>query len=125
MKIKISSYSGVPIYKQIKEQIKENIFTGELAEDELLPSIRTLAQELKISVTPILRAYSDLVNEKFIIQCRGKGCYVLPLNKELAKENALHKIDEALLIVIQLAKAENINKAEIVERLNLLWEDYR
>jgi GntR family transcriptional regulator len=121
--MKISSYSGEPIYKQIKNQIKEKIFSGELVADELLPSIRTLAKELKISITPILRAYSDLENEKFIVQCRGKGCYVLPLNKELAKENALHKIEVALLTVIQIAKTENINKAEIIEKLNLLWED--
>jgi GntR family transcriptional regulator len=122
MEIKISIRSGEHIYEQIKEQIKKKIFSGELAEDELLPSIRGLAQKLKISVVPILQAYSDLENEKFIVRVQGKGCYVLPINKELAKENALHKINNALLSVIKVAKIEKINKSQILEKLNLMWE---
>jgi GntR family transcriptional regulator len=64
-----------------------------------------------------------LENEGFIVQVQGKGCYVLPRNKELAKENALHKIEDALLTAIQTAKTENITKTEINAILNLLWED--
>ena len=125
MKITVSNRSGVPIYEQIKEQIKEAIFSGELKEDELLPSIRQLARDLKISVITTTRAYSDLEQEGFVVQMQGRGCYVLPRNTELARENALHKMEDALATAISAAKAEGISKEEIIERLHLLWEvDY-
>ena len=122
MKIVISNRSGVPIYEQIKEQIKAAIFTGELQEDDLLPSIRQLARDLKISVITTTRAYSDLEQEGFIAVVQGKGCFVLPRNTELARENAMHKMEDGLSIAITTAKSENITKAELVERLDILWE---
>ena len=122
MKIIVSNRSGVPIYEQIKEQVKEAIFSGKLKEDELLPSIRQLARNLKISVITTTRAYSDLEQEGFVVQMQGKGCYVLPRNTELARENALHKMEDALVTAISSAKAEGISKEEIIERLRLLWE---
>jgi len=122
LKIIVSNRSGVPIYEQIKEQIKEAIFSGELEEDELLPSIRQLARDLKISVITTTRAYSDLEQEGFVVQMQGRGCYVLPRNTELARENALHKMEDALAAAISAAKAEGISKEEIIERLQLLWE---
>ena len=125
MKIIVSNRSGVPIYEQIKEQVKEAIFSGELKEDELLPSIRQLARDLKISVITTTRAYSDLEQEGFVVQMQGRGCYVLPRNTELARENALHKMEDTLASAISAAKAEGISKEEIIERLRLLWEvDY-
>jgi GntR family transcriptional regulator len=122
MKIIMSNRSGVPIYEQIKEQIKTAIFSGELQEDDVLPSIRGLARDLKISVITTTRAYSDLEQEGFIASMQGKGSYVLPRNKELAKENALHKIEDGLTTAIAAAKAEGIGKDEVIERINLLWE---
>jgi GntR family transcriptional regulator len=122
MKIILSNRSGVPIYEQIKEQVKAAIFAGELLEDCLLPSIRQLARDLKISVITTTRAYSDLEQEGFIVNVQGKGSYVLPRNKELARENALHKMEDALTAAIAAAKADGISKAEIIERFNLLWE---
>jgi len=125
LKIIVSNRSGVPIYEQIKEQIKEAIFSGELKEDELLPSIRQLARDLKISVITTTRAYGDLEQEGFVVQMQGRGCYVLPRNTELARENALHKMEDALASAISAAKTEGISKEEIIERLRLLWEvDY-
>jgi len=125
MKIIVSNRSGVAIYEQIKEQIKAAIFSGELREDDVLPSIRQLARDLKISVITTTRAYGDLEQEGFIVNVQGKGCYVLPRNKELARENALHKMEDGLGMAIAAAKAEGITKKEIIERLNLLWEtDY-
>jgi len=125
LKIIVSNRSGVPIYEQIKEQVKEAIFSGELKEDELLPSIRQLARDLKISVITTTRAYSDLEQEGFVVQMQGRGCYVLPRNTELARENALHKMEDTLASAISAAKAEGISKEEIIERLRLLWEvDY-
>jgi GntR family transcriptional regulator len=122
MKIIVSNRSGVPIYEQIKEQIKAAIFSGELQEDDVLPSIRALARDLKISVITTTRAYSDLEQEGFIASMQGKGSYVLPRNAELARENALHKIEDGLTAAIAAAKAEGIGKDEVIERINLLWE---
>ena len=122
MKIIVSNRSGVPIYEQIKEQIKAEIFSGELQEDDILPSIRQLAQDLKISVITTTRAYSDLEQEGFIVNVQGKGCFVLPRNTELARENAMHKIESGLSSAIIAAKAESVTKEEVIERLNLLWE---
>lgn len=123
MRIIISNRSGIPIYEQIKEQIKEAIFSGDLQEDEVLPSIRALARDLKISVITTTRAYSDLEQEGFIANVQGKGCYVLPRNAELAKENAIHKMESALCEAIAAAKAEGIAKCDVIERLNILWEE--
>ena len=121
LRILISNRSGTPIYEQIKEQVKAAIFSGELREDDMLPSIRGLARDLKVSVITTTRAYSDLEEEGFVANVQGKGCYVLPRNKELAKENALHKVEEGLSAAIAAAKPEGITKEELVERLNILW----
>jgi len=123
MKVIVSNRSGVPIYEQIKEQVKAAIFSGDLREDDLLPSVRQLARDLKISVITTTRAYGDLEREGFVVNVQGKGCYVLPRNKELARENALHRMESCLSDAIAAAKAEGIAKEEIIERLNLLWED--
>jgi len=122
MKIILSNRSGIPIYEQIKEQIKEAIFSGELQEDDILPSIRGLAKDLKISVITTTRAYNDLEQEGFVVNVQGKGCFVLPRNKEMALENAFHKIEDSLNTAITAAKAENITKEEVIKRLNFLWE---
>ena len=122
MKIIVSNRSGVPIYEQIKEQIKAAIFSEALREDDMLPSIRQLARDLKISVITTTRAYSDLEQEGFIANVQGKGCFVLPRNTELARENAMHNMENALSAAIAAAKAEGITKDEVIERLNLLWE---
>jgi len=122
IKLIISNRSGIPIYEQIKDQIKTAVFSGELKEDDLLPSIRQLARDLKISVITTTRAYTDLEQEGFIINVPGKGCYVLPRNKELARENTIHKIENNLSTAINIAKTEGLTKEELIERLNLLWE---
>ena len=122
MKVIVSNRSGIPIYEQIKEQIKGAIFSGELQEDDMLPSIRQLARDLKISVITTTRAYSDLEQEGFIANVQGKGCFVLPRNTELARENAMHKMENGLAAAIAAAKTESITKEELIERINLLWE---
>lgn len=123
MKIIVSNRSGVPIYEQIKAQIKEAIFSGELREDDLLPSIRQLAKDLKISVITTARAYGDLEEEGFIVSVQGKGSYVLPQNKELARENALRKIEHGLADAIDAAKAGDIPKGEVFEMLTILYQE--
>jgi GntR family transcriptional regulator len=125
MKVIVSNRSGVPIYEQIKEQIKAAIFSGELKEDDLLPSIRQLARDLKISVITTTRAYADLEQEGFVVNVQGKGCFVLPRNTELARENALHRMEDGLQAAINAAKNDNISKDELIQRVHILWEaDY-
>ena len=123
MRIIVSNRSGVPIYEQIKPQIKEAIFSGELSEDDLLPSIRQLAKDLKISVITTTRAYSDLQEEGFIVNVQGKGCYVLPQNKEMARESALRKIEDGLLMAITAAKSGGMTKDDIIKILNVLYKE--
>ncbi|HBT96076.1 MAG TPA: GntR family transcriptional regulator [Coriobacteriia bacterium] len=123
MRLIVSNRSGTPIYEQIKSQIKEAIFSGELIEDEMLPSIRQLARDLQISVITTTRAYNDLEAEGFIYSVQGKGNFVLPRSKELARENALHKIEVGLMTTIELAKVNDVSEKEIIERIKILWEE--
>jgi len=121
--IVVSNRVAAPIYEQIKDQIKEAIFTGILREDDLLPSIRQLAKDLQISVITTTRAYNDLEEQGFITSVHGKGFYVLPQNKEMARENALRKIEVGLSEAISAAKAGHIERDEVIEMLKLLYSE--
>jgi len=123
MRIVISNRSGVPIYEQIAEQVKAAILAGELVEDELLPSIRQLARDLKVSVITTTRAYAELEREGFVASVQGKGCYVLPRSRELARENALFRMEEGLGQAIAAARAEGMGIEEVIETMRMLWED--
>ena len=94
MNILIDNKSGEPIYNQIYSQIKNQIISGELKEDEMLPSIRGLAKDLRISFITTKRAYEELEKEGFIYTLPAKGCYVAPKNIELLREENLKKIEE-------------------------------
>ncbi len=126
MKIVISNRSSDPIYEQIKSQVKAAIFAGELQDGDVLPSIRRLAQDLKISVITTTRAYADLEQEGFVKNVQGKGCYVLPQNMDIVRENALVSVEEGLLKAIQAAKTAEIGKAALINMLGVLAreEDY-
>ncbi|KNY29802.1 GntR family transcriptional regulator [Pseudobacteroides cellulosolvens] len=113
MRIVISNSSGVPIYEQIKEQIKNVILSGDISEGELLPSIRQLAKDLKISVITTTRAYGDLEQEGFVANVQGKGCYVLPKNSEMVREQLLRDIEGSFTTAINSAKIAKISKNEL------------
>jgi GntR family transcriptional regulator len=98
------------------------LLSGELREDDLLPSIRQLARDLKISVITTTRAYSDLEESGFIATVQGKGSYVLPQNKAVARENALVKIERALSEAIAAAKPAGVSKDEVAEMLEVLYK---
>lgn len=123
MDIIISNSSGVPIYEQIEEQIKSQIMTGELQEGETLPSMRVLAKELKISIITTKRAYEDLERDGFIESVTGKGSFVKGINSEMVKENMMFAIQELLEAAVGKAHLGKISKEELVEMLNLLYED--
>ncbi|NLT11731.1 MAG: GntR family transcriptional regulator [Clostridiaceae bacterium] len=120
MKIILSNRSAQPIYEQIKDQIREAILSGELKESDLLPSVRGLARDLKVSVITTTRAFGDLEKEGFVVNVQGKGCYVLPRNKELARENALRQVEEALQTAISAAKNGSITRDEFDSILDIL-----
>ena len=123
MKIIISNRSSEPIYEQIKTQIKEAIFSAELREGDLLPSIRQLARDLQFSVITTTRAYSDLEQEGFVTNVQGKGCYVLPQNRDLARENALRRIEQAFEAAIQAARTAGIGYHELPVILETLIKE--
>jgi len=93
MRILISNSSSVPIYEQIKNTIINQIISGELEENEALPSIRTLAKDIRISVMTIKKAYDELEREGYIITTHGKGSFVAPKNLELMKEQKLKEME--------------------------------
>lgn len=119
----ISNTAGIPIYEQIKEQIKAAIFSGELIEGELLPSIRQLAKDLQISVITTMRAYKDLEQEGFVVNVQGKGCYVQPKNPHLLREQKFREVEENLLAAINAAKLAKLSKSELMDMLQFLSEE--
>lgn len=125
MNILIDNKSGEPIYNQIYSQIRSQIINGEIKENELLPSIRGLAKDLRISFLTTKHAYDELEKEGFIYTVQGKGCYVAPRNTELIREENLKKIEEHIEQITQLATYGNISKAEILEMLEFAMEDIK
>ena len=122
MKIIISNDSGLPIYEQIKNQIKAQIVAGELKADEALPGMRTLASDLKVSVITTKRAYNDLEQEGYIYSMPGKGSFVKKLNEEVVRENALAEIEKYFTDAMTVAKAAGIDIDELQEILKTLDE---
>lgn len=123
MNILIDNKSGTPIYDQIYSQIKSQIISGSLKQDELLPSIRGLAKDLRISFITTKRAYEELEKEGFIYTLPAKGCYVAPKNIELMREENLKKIEEYLDEIVRLAASCNLSKQEIIEMVNFSLEE--
>lgn len=123
MKIIISHRSGSPIYEQIKDQIREAIYSNELEEGEMLPSIRQLARDLKISVITTTRAYNDLEQEGLIASVQGKGFFVEPKNPDLIREQALCEIERCLASAVSAAKMALIRKEELHTILNMIAKE--
>ena len=107
MKLIISNVSGVPIYEQIKQQIKAAILSGELQAEETLPSLRTLAKDLKISVLTVTKAYTELEQEGFVKNVQGRGCFVMGSGSELIKEQLICKVENNLTEAIKAARMAN------------------
>ena len=123
MNILIDNKSGTPIYEQIYSQIKSQIISGALKQDELLPSIRGLAKDLRISFITTKRAYEELEREGFIYTLPAKGCYVAPKNIELLREENLKKIEEYIDEIVKLAVSCNLSKQELIEMVNFSLEE--
>lgn len=119
----IDNKSGAPIYDQIYSQIKSQIINGALAENEMLPSIRGLAKDLKISFVTTKRAYDELEKDGFIYTIQAKGCYVAPKNVELLREENLRKIEEHIDEIVRLAATCNLTDDDIIEMLRFALKE--
>ena len=115
MRIIISNQSELPIYAQIKEQLKEQILNGQIPEGSTLPSIRQLAKEVGVSVITTTRAYSDLEAEGFIATMQGKGSVVLSKDNSMVREQYLMRIEEGLITAIKTARVMGLPDEELSE----------
>ena len=123
MKLMLSNVSGIPIYSQIKQQIISAILSGELSDNELLPSLRQLAKELKISVLTTTRAYTELEQEGFIVTEQGKGCFVIASGSQKVREQFVQKTENALTDAVRLAQRAGLSKDELIIMLDKLMEE--
>ena len=123
MQLLLNNRSGVPIYDQIYGQIKDQIISGSLKEDDPLPSIRNLAKDLKISVITTKRAYEELESEGFIYTVPGKGSFVAPKNLDLIREQNLRLIEEHISEITRLASSCSMSRDAIKEMIVILWEE--
>jgi len=123
LQIVISNRSDIPIFKQIVDEIKQAIFNNELKEGEKLPSVRVLANDLKISFLTVKRAYDELEKEGFIKTIQGKGSIVAPKNLELIKEEKLKEIQHMLEQIYRISKVANITNEEIKILYQFIFEE--
>ncbi len=123
MTVLIDNRSGAPIYEQIFSQIRDQIFSGALPEDTPLPSIRTLAKDLRISVITTKRAYEELEAAGFIYTLPGKGSFVAARNEELLREEHLRQLEEHLLEARRLAALCGLSGEELKEMLDVLEDE--
>ena len=123
MNIIISNNSSTPIYEQIKTAIKQAIFTNELKEEDALPSVRSMANDLKISFLTVKKAYDELEEEGYIKTVQGKGSFVAPKNIELIREEKLKEIQEYIEKIYDISKISNISEEEIKELFKMIFEE--
>ena len=122
VRVVLSNRAGVPLYQQIKEQMGTAILSGELAEDSVLPSVRALARDLRISIITTTRAYAELAAEGFIATVPGKGAYVLPLDSALVREQLLRQVEDGLQAALDAARRAGLHREELIEILDGLMQ---
>lgn len=123
MVLLINNKSGVPIYDQIYSQIKSEIINGNLKENDALPSIRSVAKDLCISVLTTKRAYDELEKEGFIYTLPAKGSFVAAKNVELLREENLKRIENCIEEIRRLASYCRLTKEDIIDMFNILEDD--
>jgi len=123
MEIIISNSTSKPIYEQITSQIKQMIMTGELKSGESIPSMRSLAKSLHISVITVQKAYEDLQKDGFIETTVGRGSFVRADNKEYIQEEKQREIESCLQKAIELSKENGISLSKLIELLNIFYEE--
>lgn len=122
MHIIINHSSMVPIYEQIMDQIKKAIVNGTLKADELLPSVRSLSKELKISALTVKKAYDNLESEGFTVTVHGKGTFVAAANTQFLKEEQIKEVEQDLERAVSKGKRYGMDNKEIQELFNMIME---
>lgn len=123
MKILISNTSDIPLYQQIKVQIVDAILKGTLKEGDLLPSIRSFANDLRVSVLTVRRVYDELEQEGYINSQVGVGTFVSKGNTELLREAKRRLVEEKMQDMIHTAKSLDIGIQELNEMMKILYEE--
>lgn len=123
MKILISNISNIPLYQQIKDQLKDIIFKGEMSEGDALPSIRNFATDLKVSVLTIRRVYNELEQEGFITSQVGIGTFISAGNLELLRDSKRRIVEQKMQDLILAAKTLKISKDELNAMMDILYEE--
>lgn len=123
MKILLKNDHTQPIYEQIKEQIKANILQGNIEPGAALPSMRELASDLGVSLITTKRAYVDLEQEQFVTTIRGKGTFVKSQDPSIMKEKQFIVIEELAKDITKQAKLIGMDKKELNEIINLIYEE--
>lgn len=123
MDIIISNSTRKPIYEQITSQIKQMIMTGELKSGESIPSMRSLAKSLHISVITVQRAYEDLQRDGFIETTIGRGSFVSSNNKDFIQEEKQKEIESYLQKAIELSKENGISLTKLIDLLKIFYEE--
>ena len=123
MNIILSNSSSLPIYEQLKNSIKQAIFSNELKEEDMLPSVRVMANDLKISFLTVKRAYDELEQEGYIKTIPGKGSFIAPKNLDLIKEEKLKEIQDYIEKIYDISKVSNISEEEIKELFRMIFEE--
>ncbi len=122
MDIIISNNSEVPIYRQLKEQIKEAVLSGSLREGDILPSIRSLANETRVSVLTTRRAYEELEQEGFIKTVHGKGSFVASKSVDFLREARLKEVEQKLTEAYEAGRTVGVTKGEMHDMMDILYE---
>ncbi len=125
MHIILNKTSMVPIYEQLVDQIKKEIISGELKDDEMLPSVRTLSGELRISSLTVKKAYDKLEEDGFVVTVHGKGTFVAATDQQLAMEARRKSVEEEMAASIEKAIALGMSKEEIFEIATIIMEEYQ
>ena len=123
MHIVLNHSSMIPIYEQLMEQIKNAILSGDLKEEDPLPSVRALSGKLKISALTVKKAYDKLTEDGFVVTIHGKGTFVAATDKQLAREARMKAVEDDFVKAIEKARAIHMTNEEIMEVINILLEE--
>lgn len=123
MHIILNNSSMIPIYEQLMDQIKNEIISGNLKEDEVLPSVRALSGKLKISALTVKKAYDHLEEEGFVVTVHGKGTFVAATDRQLAVEARKKAVEDEFSQAIEKAKAIGLTCEEIREMIEIILEE--
>ncbi len=124
MHVILNNNSMVPIYEQLMDQVKNEIINGTLVENEVLPSVRSLSGELRISALTVKKAYDRLEEEGFVVTVHGKGTYVAAADRQLALEARKKSVEDDFALAVHKARAIGFSKDDILELVEIILEEY-